>query len=597
MIATEPVITKKKLKIKFGSQRIEALPGSQPCEYGQQQSHIENRGHSSSVMESNQLMMSKPHRSCGGKKMIASEHLKERLSMPAANKRQAQEVIDGPKEKRRKMDRGVTHQCSVILKSLMIHPAGWVFNQPVDPVKLDIPDYFSIISKPMDLGTVKTRLDRNLYSISEEFVADVRLTFSNAMLYNPPENNVHKMAQELNNLFDIKWKSLEEKWSSEVPKAGLGKILSGRMMEVNDTRHNCPKTPPLHSTHSSKKSKTSEEKAARSSYCASAVGVEQAKPAQNLSSKLVIKNLQKGTDDGGRLACNIVNAKPPLSPVACKSCGKCGSTTCGCNLPSDSTHASSDITSERSLGGDRATSTDASKPDCQVKSTSTSQMSKSDPDSDGAVSALDDGNLCPSSQLTPPATETASAEEWTTPLLDVQMSPKKALRAAMLKSRFADTILKAQQKTLLDHGDKADPVKLQQEKERLEQRQREEKARIEAQIKAAEAASRMQAEIELKKQREKEREAARVALQKMERTVEIEHNLEILKELEMLSGCCLSPHLLTGSEALRRAFKGAHFKNPLERIGLFMKSDYLVEDEDEEILNLNGDGEEGEIFS
>lgn len=136
----------------------------------------------------------------------------------------------------------------------------------------------------------------------------------------------------------------------------------------------------------------------------------------------------------------------------------------------------------------------------------------------------------------------------------------------------------------------------------------------------------MKAEIELKKQREKEREAARVALQKvkpfvciafqhidslgkgsllllfvfslqMERTVEIEHNLEILKELEMLSGCCLSPHLLTGSEALRRAFKGAHFKNPLERIGLFMKSDYLVEDEDEETLNLNGDGEEGEIFS
>lgn len=29
---------------------------------------------------------------------------------------------------------------------------------------------------------------------------------------------------------------------------------------------------------------------------------------------------------------------------------------------------------------------------------------------EGAVSALDDGNLCPSSQLTPPATDSASAE-------------------------------------------------------------------------------------------------------------------------------------------------------------------------------------------
>lgn len=34
---------------------------------------------------------------------------------------------------------------------------------------------------------------------------------------------------------------------------------------------------------------------------------------------------------------------------------------------------------------------------------------------------------------------------------DLRLSPKKALRAVMLKSRFADTILKAKQKRLLDH--------------------------------------------------------------------------------------------------------------------------------------------------
>ncbi|KAK8349704.1 hypothetical protein V6Z12_A06G160600 [Gossypium hirsutum] len=38
-----------------------------------------------------------------------------------------------------------------------------------------------------------------------------------------------------------------------------------------------------------------------------------------------------------------------------------------------------------------------------------------------------------------------------TPTFDVPISPKKALRAAMLKRRFADTILKAQKKALLDH--------------------------------------------------------------------------------------------------------------------------------------------------
>lgn len=39
--------------------------------------------------------------------------------------------------------------------------------------------------------------------------------------------------------------------------------------------------------------------------------------------------------------------------------------------------------------------------------------------------------------------------DWTP--IDIQLSPKKALRAAMLKSRFADTIFKAKHKTLLDH--------------------------------------------------------------------------------------------------------------------------------------------------
>lgn len=54
---------------------------------------------------------------------------------------------------------------------------------------------------------------------------------------------------------------------------------------------------------------------------------------------------------------------------------------------------------------------------------------------------------------------------WTAPL-DIQMSPKKALRAAMLKSRFADTILKAQKKTFLDHVMLLTPFFLFREKNR-----------------------------------------------------------------------------------------------------------------------------------
>lgn len=105
-------------------------------------------------------------------------------------------------------------QCSNLLKKLMTHEYGWVFNEPVDIVKLNIPDYFNVIKHPMDLGTIKQKLDSGAYSTASDFAADVRLTFSNAMTYNPPGNNVHFMAKKLNNIFDLKWKTIEKELSS-----------------------------------------------------------------------------------------------------------------------------------------------------------------------------------------------------------------------------------------------------------------------------------------------------------------------------------------------------------------------------------------------
>ncbi|KAK8594673.1 hypothetical protein V6N13_015593 [Hibiscus sabdariffa] len=420
----------------------------------------------------------------------------------------------------------------------------------------------------MDLGTIKSKLAKKAYLLIEEFLADVKLTFSNAMLYNPPSNNVHKMAEEMDEFFEARWKSLEEKWNAH------GKVSSVQPKDVGESRQGYPKIQLSRNSSLPKKSKPSEEKAVKMTLNVKAV--ELPKPAQKSVSNLSGKNLQKGTNtanaSGGR-ANGSIYAKPSLSSDACK-CSSCGSIRCQCSIPCDSYHASSsDVTLEKLLGGDpRVCSADAPKPDCQGKCTSTSQTSNSDPDSDGLST-----------------------------IFAAQMSPKKALRAAMLKSRYADTILKAQQKTLLDHGDKANPVKLQQEKEKMERRQREEKAKIEAQIRASEAAAKIKAETELKRQREREREAARLALQKMEKTAEIEQNLEILKELEMLIGCCLSSYQFHGRKTgpcdreMGRAYSVVTGENPLHKLGLFFKDEFFEEDE-EAILN-EDIVEEGEILS
>ena len=88
-----------------------------------------------------------------------------------------------------------------LLRILMAHQHGWVFNTPVDPVELGLPDYFQVIKRPMDLGTIKKRLENGCYSTIEGFQADVLLTFDNAMQYNPDGSVVHNMAKEMRTKF------------------------------------------------------------------------------------------------------------------------------------------------------------------------------------------------------------------------------------------------------------------------------------------------------------------------------------------------------------------------------------------------------------
>lgn len=88
-----------------------------------------------------------------------------------------------------------------ILKGLQSHSHGWVFNSPVDPVELGLADYFEVIDKPMDLGTVRKQLDNGVYKTVPEAQGDVNLTFENAMVYNPEGSVVWNMAKELKDKF------------------------------------------------------------------------------------------------------------------------------------------------------------------------------------------------------------------------------------------------------------------------------------------------------------------------------------------------------------------------------------------------------------
>lgn len=95
----------------------------------------------------------------------------------------------------------------------------WPFIQPVDPIALGIPDYFNVVKHPMDLSTLRRKLDEAVYKSPNEFEQDFRLILSNCRLYNPPDSDISAMATQLEDAFETKWNSRSETPSATRSKA------------------------------------------------------------------------------------------------------------------------------------------------------------------------------------------------------------------------------------------------------------------------------------------------------------------------------------------------------------------------------------------
>lgn len=89
----------------------------------------------------------------------------------------------------------------VVLKTLWKHQFAWPFQQPVDAVKLNLPDYYKIIKTPMDMGTIKKRLENNYYWNAQECIQDFNTMFTNCYIYNKPGDDIVLMAEALEKLF------------------------------------------------------------------------------------------------------------------------------------------------------------------------------------------------------------------------------------------------------------------------------------------------------------------------------------------------------------------------------------------------------------
>ncbi|XP_038221099.1 PH-interacting protein [Zerene cesonia] len=78
------------------------------------------------------------------------------------------------------------------------------FRQPVELSQA--PDYPSVVTSPMDLGTVQRKLARGEYGGAAEVAADVRLVFANSRLYNTNKRSrIYSMTVRLSSLFEALW--------------------------------------------------------------------------------------------------------------------------------------------------------------------------------------------------------------------------------------------------------------------------------------------------------------------------------------------------------------------------------------------------------
>ncbi|KAI5180789.1 hypothetical protein NEOKW01_1073 [Nematocida sp. AWRm80] len=104
--------------------------------------------------------------------------------------------------------------CKELLLKLKKSTHAVPFLYPVDPLRLNIPDYHEKIKHPMDLSTISKNLESGHYQTMDAFKNDISLMFSNCYTYNAPGSAVYKMGQQLEKYY----KQLLNKGTQETKK-------------------------------------------------------------------------------------------------------------------------------------------------------------------------------------------------------------------------------------------------------------------------------------------------------------------------------------------------------------------------------------------
>ncbi|KAK8560675.1 hypothetical protein V6N13_003359 [Hibiscus sabdariffa] len=406
-------------------------------------------------------------------------------------------------------------QCEGLLKRLMSHQYGWVFNKPVDIVKLNIPDYVNVIKHPMDLGTVKKKIASVRWKNIEK-----KLPVTGAQLVQS------KAAAE-----DIKTSKTMPPAKKRKMTSVTQEVIPGPVKRITDEeKHNLGREleslfaeMPIHiidflKEHCSNGTESGEEIEIDIDILSDDIlltlrkllddylkekqkNQSRAEPCEielQNESGLSNSSLQQGKG-------NDQDDEPPVSsypPV---------------EIEKDTGHRNSKSVSPGSTrSSDIGSSSDGEHDGVKIANPVEVTMVLEAAHSGAQL----DEKTCVENHLDSTVAECVSV------LDQPEHTYQPKLSSVELDGCQDDTILKEREKTLTQ-GEKGDPEQLRREREELEQQRKKEKARLQAEAKAAEDAQR-RAVAEAAAEARRKREAARQALLKVEECIYLQFRNSVL---------------------------------------------------------------------
>lgn len=100
------------------------------------------------------------------------------------------------------------------------------FREPVDWKGLELWDYPKIITKMMDLGTVKRKLDKGAYKSTADCAEDIRLIWKNCKTYNADGSVFYVLAESFSKRFEERYKKIRAEFAN-LEDGGKGILSKG----------------------------------------------------------------------------------------------------------------------------------------------------------------------------------------------------------------------------------------------------------------------------------------------------------------------------------------------------------------------------------